>query len=339
MPDNTVSRQPNSPLSTSEHVDPTASVGPLSKVPSLKVSVPDQTLAELITPHVENVEFLIWDMTGPAPQTDIDLIVPPYMGAHNRLSQLSTVRSRLVQSQSIGYDGVQELLPSNVVYANAATVHETSTAELTLALILSSQRGIPDFVRAQEACEWKPARHRSLADSTVLLVGYGGVGKAIETRLIPFETTVVRVARTARHDEHGHIHSIDELPSLLPHADIVVVGVPLSQQTQHLVNADFLSRMPDSSLLVNIARGPVVDTQALLSELQNGRLRAALDVTDPEPLPAEHPLWKAPNTLISPHVGGASSAMTPRIVALIARQVKHLQRDETPENIVIGSAQ
>jgi len=264
-------------------------------------------------------------------------VVPPYMGATDRLSRLDGVTTRLVQSQSIGYDGVEAVLPVGQVFANAATVHETSTAELTLALILASQRGIPDFVRAASAGRWAPARHESLADRTVLLLGYGGVGQAIEARLLAFETNVVRVARTARTDERGPIHGFDELPALLPQADIVVVGVPLTATTRHLVDDAFLALMPDGALLVNIARGQVADTDALLTHATSGRLRLALDVTDPEPLPSGHPLFALPNVLISPHVGGASTAMMPRMARLLRRQIDLMLAGEPPANVVVRS--
>jgi phosphoglycerate dehydrogenase-like enzyme len=177
----------------------------------------------------------------------------------------------------------------------------------------------------------------SLADRTVLLLGYGGVGKAVEERLAGFETTVVRVASQAREDITGHIHGIDELPALLPRADVVVVGVPLSEATTHLVDDQFLSLMPDGALLVNIARGAVADPDALLDHARRGRLRFALDVTDPEPLPDGHPLFALPNVLITPHVGGASSAMMPRMGRLLRRQVDRMLRGDEPLNVVVRS--
>jgi len=247
------------------------------------------------------------------------------------------VRTRLIQSQLVGYDGVIDVLPPGHVFANAASVHETSTAELTLALILASQRGIPDFVRAALEGRWARAEHPSLADRTVLLVGYGGVGRAIESRLLAFETTVVRVARTARIDERGAVHAMDELFELLPQADIVVVVVPLSPETTHLVDDEFLTRMKDGALLVNVARGPVADTQALLAHARTGRLRLALDVTDPEPLPQGHPLFALTNVLISPHVGGATSAMLPRMARLLREQIDLMLRGDEPINVVLRS--
>ena len=304
---------------------------------TLLVSLPGKALLRALGDVPEGVEFIEWDMSGPAPVDVIDIVVPPYMGATALLGALEGVRTRLVQSQAIGYDGVEHALPHGHTYANAASVHETSTAELTLALILASQRGIPDFVRAAEEGKWKPARHASLADRTVLLLGYGGVGKAIEARLLPFETTVVRVARTARTDENGPIRSFVELPTLLPHADIVVLAVPLTSDTKHLVDDGFLSLMRDGSLLVNIARGPVVDTDALIRHTASGRLRAALDVTDPEPLPQGHPLFALPTVLISPHVGGASTAMMPRMARLLRGQIERMLRGEEPVNVVLRS--
>ncbi|MHB8827730.1 MAG: 2-hydroxyacid dehydrogenase [Acidimicrobiales bacterium] len=302
------------------------------------VSVPDDSLATalLALGVPENVRVLEWDMTGPAPRAHLDVVVPPYMSLVSSLRHLEGVTTRLIQSQSIGYDGVAEILDEGRVFANAASVHEASTAELALGLILASQRGIDDFVRAAQEGRWAPAWHQSLADRTVLLVGYGGVARAIEERLVPFEVEILRVARTARRDERGEVAAVTSLGDLLPRADVVVVAVPLSDETTRLVDARFLAAMPDHSLLVNVARGRVANTDAILVEAVTGRLRFALDVTDPEPLPAGHPLFALDNVLISPHVGGATSAMRPRMVRLLADQIARLVRGEAPRNVVLG---
>jgi len=303
----------------------------------LVVSVPGPRLRDALQGAPEGVKFVEWDMTGPAPLDTIDIVVAPYMVAVKALAQLENVKTRLVQGQSLGYDGIEQVLRPGMVYANAAGVHEASTSELALALILASQRGIPDFVRAASEGKWAPAPHPSLADRTVLLVGYGGVGRAIETRLLPFETTVVRVARTARSDERGVIHGVESLPTLLAQADIVVVVVPLTEATRHLIDDSFLSHMRDDSLLVNIARGLVADTDALLSHARTGRLRLALDVTDPEPLPDGHPFFALPNVLISPHVGGVTTAMLPRMARLLGEQIDRILRGDDPVNVVLRS--
>ena len=174
--------------------------------------------------------------------------------------------------------------------------------------------------------EWKPRWRPALADKHVLLVGYGAIGQAIEARLLPFETKVTRVARTPR----DGVHAISELPDLLPDADVVVLIVPLTDETRGLVDASFLARMKDGSLLVNMARGGVVDTDALIAELPTGRITAALDVFDTEPLPADSPLWTAPGLLLTPHVGGASSAMWPRAYRLVRDQLHRYADGRTP---------
>lgn len=204
-----------------------------------------------------------------------------------------------------------------------------------MSLALASLRGIPDFVRAQDLEEWRTGFRPALADRTVLLVGYGSIAAAIEDRVIPFECEVLRVARTARSSPRGPVHGLIDLPELVPQADIVILTVPLTEETRGLVGARFLALMPDRSLLVNVSRGAVVDTDALLAQLAIGRLNAALDVTAPEPLPSGHPLWHAPNTLISPHVGGNSSAFVPRALRLIRTQILHYLAGEPLENVVL----
>ncbi|WP_255771583.1 2-hydroxyacid dehydrogenase [Pseudarthrobacter sulfonivorans] len=301
----------------------------------LRVSLPSQELADAVQPSA-GVELFLWDLTGEPPADRFDLVVPPYMGKPDALAALAAVEVGLVQSQSIGYDGVAAVLPAGCRFANAAGVHETSTAELAVGMMIASQRGIADFARNAATGTWDNTQRPSLADRRVLLVGYGGVGKAIEARLLPFETEVTRLASRAREDESGTIYGIDSLYNQLPLHDIVVVSVPLGEQTRHLVDARFLAAMPDGALLVNVARGPVADTDAVLHETSTGRLRAALDVTDPEPLPPDHPLWTVPGVLITPHVGGASTAMLPRMARLIRRQIALLLAGEEPVNVVLG---
>jgi phosphoglycerate dehydrogenase-like enzyme len=301
----------------------------------LRVCLPSQELLDAVEPQT-GVDVVLWDLSGPAPAGRFDLLVPPYMGKPAALAALDGVDVGLVQSQSIGYDGVAAVLPAGCLFANAAGVHETSTAELAVGMMIASQRGLPDHVRNQQSGTWDNSQRPSLADRRVLLVGYGGVGQAIEARLLPFETRVTRMASRERSDGRGPIFGISSLYEQLPLHDIVVVSVPLSSQTRKLVNKGFLAAMPDGALLVNVARGQVADTDALLRETSSGRLRAALDVTDPEPLPAGHPLWTVPGVLITPHVGGASSAMLPRMARLVRQQIGLLLAGQEPVNVVLG---
>ncbi|WP_327295083.1 MULTISPECIES: 2-hydroxyacid dehydrogenase [unclassified Streptomyces] len=277
----------------------------------------------------------------PADPADCAFYVVPYMqGMAVALRPLGAMTNlRVVQTLSAGVDHVRpglDRLHAGVRLCNARGVHEASTAELALTLILASLRGIPDFVRGQQREEWRSGFRPALADKSVLIVGYGSIGAAIEDRLAPFECArVVRVARSSRTTERGQVHAFTELPELLPQADVVVLSTPLTEQTRGLAGAEFLAAMKDGALLVNVARGPVVDTKALLTELESERLHAALDVTDPEPLPAGHPLWHAPGCLISPHAGGPTSAFMPRAQRLLVAQLTRFAADEQLDNVVL----
>jgi phosphoglycerate dehydrogenase-like enzyme len=266
---------------------------------------------------------------------EVDMLVLPYMVPANELKRLSGSAVSLVQSQTMGYDGVADYLPDGVAFSNATGVHETATGELALTMILASLRGIPDAVDGQHAGEWRHKWHPGLADMRVLVIGTGGVGREVVRRLEPFEVSITRVARTGRTDGFGVVQSIVDLPALLPEADVVVLAVPLTAETKSLVDAAFLASMADGALLVNVSRGPVVRTDQLVAELAAGRLMAALDVTDPEPLPAEHPLWRTPNTLITPHVGGHTGAMLPRVPEPLKRQIARVAVGQPPLNQVL----
>lgn len=309
----------------------------------LVVSLPsDSGLKEAIG-ELEGVEFVRWDLDAPAPCETIDLVVPPYWGGHERLAKVQEVRTQLVQWQSIGYNGIQEILPAGVPLANASTVHESGTAELAVGLAIAAQRGMGSFIREGMSGTWNLRTFPSLADRRVLLVGYGGVAKAVEARLAGFEVELTRIARSARSElnqagETVEVLGFAHLHEALRSAEIVVLTVPLTEETAGMMNAAALAAMPDGALLVNVARGAVVDTDALVAELRSGRLRAALDVTEPEPLPTDHPLWQLENVIITPHVGGDSTAMMSRMAALIRRQIAHLLAGETPENIVLGGS-
>lgn len=300
------------------------------------MSVPTADLQRALEPLPDGVEIIVWAMDAAAPRDRFDMVVPPYMSMGRVLDRLDGVEVGLVQGQSIGYEGVADILPPGMVFANASSVHETSTAELALALMLAAQRRLPEFVHAQTEGRWAPVFADSLADRRVLLLGYGGVGRAVEARLAPFEARLTRVASRARLQDGVPVHGVDELPTLLPHAEIVVLTLPGGDATRRIVDDAFLAALPDGALVVNVGRGSLIDTNALVDHVGRGRIRAALDVTDPEPLPPDHPLWSLPGVLIAPHVGGASSAMRPRIAKLVRAQIDRLLAGEDPLNVVIG---
>jgi len=295
----------------------------------------------------EGPNYLFWDggETGeqefPGDPADCVVYVVPYMKRQPvKVRPLKEMRNlQLVQTLTAGVDDVMAQLSDiapGVRLCNARGVHEASTAELALTLTLASLRGIPGFVRAQQQEHWQGDFHPALADKNVLIVGYGSIGAAIEDRLVPFEVArVARVARSARTTERGPVHPLTDLPALLPDADVVILSTPLDDSTRGLVNAGFLARMKDGALLVNVARGGVVDTEALLAELETGRLTAALDVVDPEPLPKGHPLWQAPGVLISPHVGGPTSAFLPRAKRLLVDQLGRFVNQEPLRNVIL----
>ena len=256
-----------------------------------------------------------WDSGDPDPAglPDVEVFVPPYTATATDLAMMARMPNlRVVQTLTAG---VENVLAACRTASRSATPPESTTprtAELAVGLTIASLRHLDDFARAMPEGRWLYDRHEALADKRVLIVGFGSIGRAIARRLDGFECEVRAVARTARMVDGIDARSIEELPGLLPDADVVVLIVPLTPDTRRMVDADFLARMPDSALLVNVSRGAVVDTDALLAECASGRLRAAMDVTDPEPLPADHPLWRTPGVLISPHVGGNTSAFLPR---------------------------
>jgi phosphoglycerate dehydrogenase-like enzyme len=258
---------------------------------------------------------------------------------------------RVVQSLMAGIDRLQPLLPPGVTLCDAKGVHDAPTAEWAVAVILAMQKRLPFYFSLQQQEDWggkrqvaeldhpshvlppalrSPALVDEMEVKTVLIVGYGSIGSAIESRLRPFGPRILRVARRAREG----VAPVSQLDELLPQADIVVLITPLTSETVHLMDADRIARMKRGALLVNAARGQLVDTDALVQALANGRIRASLDVTDPEPLPAGHPLWKAPNLLITPHIAGASAQFLKRALALASEQAQRFARGEPLINVV-----
>jgi phosphoglycerate dehydrogenase-like enzyme len=302
------------------------------------VTLPDRDLLAKLQPLPAGIEASVWDLKSDpegVDLADIDGVVLPYIDASAVLGSLAKAPNlKFVQTQSTGYDGVPEAAGSTAGVASASGVHAAATAELAIGLIIAKLRGIDDAVRNQLTGSWLPQRRSSLADRRVLLIGVGGIGHEIAKRLEPFEVELTRIGSTARNDRAGLIHAASELPELAKTHDVLVAVTPLNEQTHQLVDASVLAALPDGALVVNVGRGPVVNTAALTAEVLSGRLHCALDVMDPEPLPADHPLWSTPNALVTPHIGGNASAFEPRIVKLLAAQLKALASGEPPANLV-----
>lgn len=304
------------------------------------VSLPQQDWVDELT-GLPDVELVVWDMKDAPPRDDIELVVPPYMSSPKRLTRLSELPGlKAVQLATAGFEHALQYLPKGVSLANGRGIHDTSTAELAIGLAIAAQRAIPESVRAQADGEWLQIAGRpSLADRKALIVGYGSIGRAIVQRLqvLEVECTVVASRARAGDDLVDSVHGIDELPGLLPTAEVVFLILPLTDDTRHLVDEKFLAALPDDALVVNVARGGIIDTDALVRACASGRVRAALDVTDPEPLPQDHPLWTTSGVLITPHVGGATTAFTPRLIKLLRQEIPHfVETGELTNTVATG---
>ena len=257
--------------------------------------------------------------------SEIEIYVPQYMGGIKALSitpQLPNLK--ILQLLMAGYDDALSFKRDGVRLFNARGVHDYSTAELTIGLIISSLRGIDKFVRNKEIGKWEHQRLESIYGKKVAIVGAGSVATKIASMLNAFEIKPELFARTAR----DKIKDIESFDKSLGEFDIVILIVPLTDETKHFMNSQRIAKMKSGALLINVARGPVVDTEALVDALNAGKISAAVDVTDPEPLPADHPLWSAPNLIISPHVGGNSTAFEPHGRKLIEEQCERYANNQ-----------
>ncbi len=298
----------------------------------MKTWVPSVSVADVLS-DLPGVECAVYDGTSAMPDGvgDVEVWIPPLIPVPDVPGTLARMGSlKLLQTVTAGVEAYRPHMPSGAVRCTARGVHDAGTAEWAVGAMLAVVREFPGFVDAQRRGEWTYHHTGVLADSRVLIVGYGSIGAALERRLDGFEVEIVRVARSAR----DGVHAMDELPALLPEADVVVLLVPATAATAGMVDAAFLARMKDGAVLVNAARGGIVDTDALLAELKNGRLRAALDVTAPEPLPEGHPLWGAPGLLITPHVAGSTPASGRRMLRLMRAQLQRSLAGESLVNVI-----
>jgi len=300
---------------------------------TIRVWLPEQDAVSLMGGLPAGMVADVWTGGEQLPDSadDVEVVVLPFGVPSSRMPVLAKLpRLKLIQLMSAGAENIIPFVPSGVTLCNARGVHDPAVAEWITAVILAQVRQLPRFMADQQAGTWDPVRSEPLAGQTALIVGYGSIGEAVERMLAPFEVTTERIAR---HPRPG-VLSMDGLPEALPRADIVILLVPVTPATAGLVDAHFLARMHDGALLVNAARGSIVDTAALLAELQSGRLRAALDVTDPEPLPPGHPLWSAPGLLLTPHVAGAMTTAMPRVMAVVKDQLARYAAGEPLRNVV-----
>jgi phosphoglycerate dehydrogenase-like enzyme len=297
------------------------------------VCLPDDRWRQLLVELPVGVTAVTWDGTGAAPDglRDVEFLVPPYgSGAFDATQLAGMPKLQVIQLLSAGAEPWLSVRPPGVTLCNARGVHGASTAELAVAGMSSVLRELPAMYAAQREGRWAPRDTDALVEKRVLVLGAGDIGSRIATAVVAFGAQATTVARTAR----DGVHSMTELPALLPEHDVVAVAVPHTDETHHLVDAAFLAALPDGALVVNVARGAIVDTAALLAELTAGRLHAFLDVTDPEPLPPDHPLWDAPNLLLTPHVGGGTREWQRRGHQLVRDQLVRHVRGDALQNVV-----
>jgi phosphoglycerate dehydrogenase-like enzyme len=318
----------------------------------LRVGVPESVDPKLLSKFPEGI-VLERIPSRPVRDYEIDFWVPPLgpEAAHAAWPRLKGVR--VVQACFAGVDWLLDLVPKDIVLCDGQGIHTISTAEWAVTAVLAALKYLPLYAGLQREQNWAgrkeaETRYRSLHKvdrasyppilfeelhgKKALIVGYGAIGQAIEARLLPFGVEVLRIARTAREG----VSSVANLPELLPLVDIVVLIVPQTKETIGLIGAKELALMKQGALLVNAARGPVVNTDALLDALNEGRIQAAIDVTDPEPLPEGHPLWSAPNLLITPHIASSTPMFMVRAMELAAAQAGRYMRGEPLINIVTG---
>ena len=273
----------------------------------------------------------------PASAAEVEFYVPPFFPPPPAIAAMQQMpRLAVVQALTAGVDRLLARLPEGITLCNARGAHDASTAEWVVAAILAALREFPHFAREQAAGRWSYQFTDCLAGQTVLIVGYGSIGAAVERRLAGFEVTVRRVARSAR-DGATPVAPVSQVGDFLPDADVVVVLAPVTTETTGMVDAAFLARMKDGALLVNAARGSLLVTDALCAELGRRRLIAALDVTDPEPLPADHPLWTLPGVFFTPHVAASTPVSTARALSLVRDQAERFINGEPLRNVISGA--
>jgi len=265
--------------------------------------------------------------------SEITFYVPTYMGGRPALELTKKMPNlKILQMPNAGFDDALEFVRDGMTLCNGKSIHDDSTAELAVGLTIASLRGFPDFVRNQDKSSWVHVKNKSINDRKIGIIGFGSIGTTIAKMLSGFAVEIIPFTQSGR----DNTTAISDLDKHLPTLDVVILILPLTAESKHLFNAKRLSLMKDGALLVNVARGPIVDTDALVKELNSGRITAAVDVTDPEPLPSDHPLWRAKGVLISPHVGGNTTAFEKRARKLIESQLNLLAEGKPLNNVIVA---
>ncbi|HEY2314813.1 MAG TPA: 2-hydroxyacid dehydrogenase [Streptosporangiaceae bacterium] len=302
---------------------------------SVLIWVPTEPVAQALADlDGATVEVLAPDGASlPASAAEVEFYVPPFFPAPEAVVAMAQMpKLRVVQTMTAGFDRVRPHVPAGAVLCNARGVHDASTAEWVVGAAIAALRQFPYFATEQAAGRWSYRFTDCLAGKSVLIVGYGSIGQAVERRLAGFDVQVQRVARSAR----DGVSPVSDLPALLPTADVVILLAPVTSATVGMVDATFLAAMKDGALLINAARGVLVVTDDLVAEVSSGRLSAAMDVTDPEPLPPGHPLWSLPNVLITPHVAASTPYSGMMAVRFVKEQAERYLAGQPLANVITG---
>lgn len=297
------------------------------------VLVPHDVGPTLLGSIPSNIRIGVWDGSGSLPDLSdqVEVYVPPFVpsgptaDAMRELPQLA-----VVQALTAGTDHIEGLVPEGVALCSARGVHDVAVSEWVMAALLATVREFPALTIAQRERRVRREITDTLSGKTVMIVGYGSIGQAVERLLQPFDVDLHRVASQRRKGVYGP----ESLPGLLPHTDVVILLVPETARTRHLVDQRFLSLLPDGAIVINAARGGVIEQAALLEEVRAGRLRAAADATTPDPLPRDHPLWTMPGFLYTPHIAGMTSTALPMLYGLIGEQLRRYVEGQPLRNVV-----
>jgi phosphoglycerate dehydrogenase-like enzyme len=318
----------------------------------LRVGYPATLPAELFSDFPEGIELIpVSDKMDHDIAIDVWIPDPYSTKAIRAWPRLRGVK--LVLAMMAGTEWISETVGPHLTICNAHGAHNISTAEWTVSAILTTLKYFPLYLDIQRSGIWKrrfeasahyakitgdtrtkypPVLQEELTGKTVLLVGYGAIGKEIERMLVPFSVNMIRLARTARSEPE--VHAVSELDTLLPRADVVILILPATPESRGLIGKAQLGLLHQGALVVNAARGPIVDTDALVNALNSGHIRAAVDVTEPEPLPEGHPLWSCPNLLLTPHIGGSTPQFAPRALRVVADELRRYMKGEPLQNVV-----
>jgi phosphoglycerate dehydrogenase-like enzyme len=297
------------------------------------ICLPDEHSREWVRDLGLDVTVVVWDGDGPAPRgvENVEFMVPPYLPtawSRDALARLPALK--VIQLLTAGADPWLDVVPDEVTLCRGAGVHGSSTAQLAVAGLLMHWHRLPELARQQAEHQWRALSRESGEDKNIVILGAGDIGSKVAAALAAFGSAITLIGRTAR----VGVRSVDELPDIVGDHDALVVATPLTAETHGMVDAALLAKLPDGAVVVNVARGPIVVTGHLLAELQARRLRAFLDVTDPEPLPPDHPLWDAPNLILTPHVGGGAAGWFDRAGEVVRAQVLRYAQGAAVTNVI-----